>query len=184
MILSLDQSLSKTAYCCFNEWQQLEEFGVLTPWHKWSEFKKIHWTIEQINILDQKHAFMGITLESLPYGSNSISTRPLAGLFYAIGVYCYHRGIPFHNMIITSVKKYATGRGNALKTEMYKEMPQEVQDRFLAYQLEKVKEKKKENIKERYINMTENENYFKSSTLLLDLSDSYHIGKYFLKEGK
>lgn len=92
-------------------------------------------------------------LEGLAFSKIGSATRDLAGLQYVIVTalrYVEKQGV----LIIppNTVKKVATGRGNAKKEEMYDVLPQEVKDKFAEMNLKK-------------------------TTGRYDLTDAYWIGK-------
>ena len=94
-----------------------------------------------------------IAIEGLAFAKNGNATRDLAGLQFAIITTL--RFVDGYNIIIippNTVKKTATGKGNASKVEMLDALPHQVRQEFDALGVKK-------------------------STGLLDLSDAYWIGK-------
>jgi Holliday junction resolvasome RuvABC endonuclease subunit len=97
-----------------------------------------------------------VVVESLPYGANSTSVRPLAALYYFIHNMCIDLSVEFHEANVTAVKKFATGKGSAKKTDMIQA--------FMTAAPTLYADITKANIRK--------------TTGLADLADAYFIGKY------
>lgn len=100
-----------------------------------------------------------VCIEELSYGSMGNNTRDLGGLFYIVMV---HLTVE-HNTDVQVVnpktlKKWATGRGNAKKEEMIDAVPQEIKNIF------------GDNLG------------CKKTTGLDDMCDAYHLAGYGLEE--
>lgn len=85
-----------------------------------------------------KHQAQLIALEGLAFSKIGNATRDLAGLQFSIVNYIRYVCM-FKTLIISpnTVKKTATGKGNAKKEPMYDALPQEVKDLFEAMNLKK-----------------------------------------------
>jgi Holliday junction resolvasome RuvABC endonuclease subunit len=94
-----------------------------------------------------------VALEGLAFSKMGNATRDLAGLQFSIITYLRYV-CQYKTLIISpnTVKKTATGKGNAKKEEMYEALPQEVKNLFKDMNLKK-------------------------TTGRYDLTDSYWIGK-------
>ena len=154
-LLSIDQSLNSTGVVIWYD-GNAAAWSILRPETTAEAILKIRWVVKEIGLLIHQHGVEGIVVESLPFGMNSTSVRPLAALYYFIHNLCVEKGIPFYDANITSVKKYATGSGKAKKQDMITAF--EVDNPALFDHI------KKANIKK--------------TTGLADLADAYFIGKY------
>jgi Holliday junction resolvasome RuvABC endonuclease subunit len=158
LIASIDQSFTHTAICIFDyDTKSLLDFTVI----KTKKIKKetpfelrIINIIEELFIFLEKYPIGHIVLEGLSMNRNSIMARPLAGLYYSLCIEFYRRNIPYTNVPPTSVKKFAI-KGNAKKEEMYEVLPIDIKEVFLT-------------------------SGYKKTTGLLDLTDSYFIGQFYL----
>jgi Holliday junction resolvasome RuvABC endonuclease subunit len=60
-----------------------------------------------------------VVIEGQSYASNGKGHSELAGLHWLVNVALFERGIPYVNIAPTSLKMYATGRGNASKEDVH-----------------------------------------------------------------
>jgi len=153
ILMSIDQSLSSTGVII---WAKDLLWFRLTSNKEDDITSRITSITKQIKELCLKHNVTDIVVESLPYGINSTSVRPLAGLYYCISTMCKDVHIPFNEANVTGVKKHATGSGKAKKAEMI--------TAFI------------ENAPELYAEITSKN--IRKTTGLADLADAYWIGVY------
>ena len=155
-ILSIDQSIRSSGVCIYNTESKNYEFKLIgAPERIKNELKALQYTLKGLQSLTLKTNPDIILIESLAFGINSTSVRPLAYLFYAIQMFADYWGIPITVISITSAKKTA-GSGRMKKSEMYEKIPKEVQEKI--NRVTKVKKKR------------------------LDLSDSYWILQTYLNK--
>lgn len=107
----------------------------------------------RIQLIALKHQPDKIAIEGLSFGSTGNVTRDLAGLLFTIVILL--REDSYEPIIVppTTVKKFATGKGNSKKDMLIKVLPPHVRELFDSMNLKK-------------------------TTGLGDLTDAYWIGKY------
>jgi len=162
IICGIDQSLSATAVVIFNkETKEVIKFRVFKSNPKRDGVKlELEDRLENFAhhilsyILNNEVEY--IAIESLSLMSKSSSSLMLAGLYYHLLLEFKKNFIPFSKVPPKSLKKMATGNGNASKIEMFNAVEPSVQGRFM-------------------------EAGFKKTTGLYDLADAYHLGKTILK---
>ena len=115
MLMSIDQSLSCSGIVI---WEDTPKALTIKTSNSLSTVERIRIITASILELIVKHSVTEVVIESLPYGLNSTSVRPLAGLYYAIQSLGYDHGFAFNEANVTAVKKYATGSGKAKKSDM------------------------------------------------------------------
>jgi len=94
-----------------------------------------------------------VALESLSFSSFGNATRDLAGLQFSIVTHLRHiQGYDVRIVPIGTIKKLATGKGNAKKVQLLECLPNDVRKTFDDYGVKK-------------------------STGLLDLTDAYWLGR-------
>jgi Holliday junction resolvasome RuvABC endonuclease subunit len=157
MLLSIDQSLSCSGMVLWKDTEASEIFVVKTQTGK-EVLIRIKEVIDEVHQICKKHKVKNIVIEALPYGINSTSVRPLAGLYYCIANYCSDNNIGFNEANVSAVKKFATGKGNAKKSDM-----------ITSFSTTKMYE--------RALKLG-----YKKTTGLADLADAYFIGKLRIKE--
>lgn len=154
-LLAIDQSLRCTAWCIFED----DMLGSMTHFGCIKTFKDTGSLFDRIDIISSqigelnKQGIGYLCREGLSFGGVGNATRDLAQLVGAIENEC---GKAFLEVSPKSVKKFATGNGNATKEDMINALPTEVANRF-------------------------KERNFKKSTGLADLADAYFIGRYWTK---
>jgi len=159
ILMSIDQSLSSTGVMIWGK--ELLWFR-LTSSKEEDVTTRITSITKQLKDLCLKHNVTDIVIESLPYGINSTSVRPLAGLYYCISTMCKDLRIPFNEANVTGVKKLATGSGKAKKADMI--------DAFINAAPELHEGITSKNIRK--------------TTGLADLADAYWIGVYHRSKTK
>lgn len=208
-ILSIDQALSKSAYCCFED-LELVDYGIVEG-IKSDEVSKVNHMAREIFRTMSKYNPNNIIIEDLPLGSVSNSVRSLAGLFYIL-----HWGYPaIISYKPTTIKKNVLA-GNALKSELFLSLPEGTKKKFIDYMCKDVTEKVHSTILSKLVDMSliykdfkgieqklrtkSNKDLTKEQILLkeefkridkyfqtkvlYDLTDSYWIGQTFLKGAK
>lgn len=155
--MSIDQSLNCSGVFVWLEDGSYEHF-LIKPKNKGAEpLIKIRDTIMFLKRLVNRFDVQHIVIESLPYGVNSTSVRPLAALYFFIHNMCIDMDITFSEAIVTSIKKFATGKGNAKKDDMVLAFQEQAPELY----------KKLEDLK------------IRKTTGMRDLADAYFIGKLF-----
>jgi len=117
MIMSIDQSLSASGVILWDA-GSVHEFTVIKTPTGVEVIRRIRSITIALRELILRHKVTAIVVESLPFGLNSTSVRPLAALYYCIQNLCIDLEIKFHESHVTKVKKLATGKGSAKKAEM------------------------------------------------------------------
>jgi len=113
--MSIDHSLTSTGVIIWHKAPYLVKLSS----NKGDEvIVRIRDIVSQLTGLIAKHGVTETVIESLPYGLNSTSVRPLAALYHCIHNMCIDLGIQFYESHVTSVKKLATGSGKAKKEQM------------------------------------------------------------------
>jgi len=148
-VVGIDQSLTHTAVVVLED-GDLVGCHVIKSNKKDSIEQRIAYVWEMIDMIIDDDDL--VYLEGLSYGSNSISARPLAGLYYHILVNLNNGGYIYDNFPPKTIKKFALN-GNAKKPEMFAEIPES--DRNILI-----------------------DTGYKKTTGLMDLSDAYWIARY------
>lgn len=154
-ILSIDQSYTNSGYCLFDEIELLDS-GLISSSKEKDMFDR---AVEIANGLLQKadqHKPDRIALEGLAFAMVGNRTRDLAGLQYTIVNAFRARGYKIEIIPPNTVKKVATGKGNAKKEALLDALPEGIRYHF------------------------EHNIGAKKSRGLYDLTDAYWIGKSIL----
>lgn len=152
-ILAIDQSYTSSGVVVLTDEGELETFHLHSSDSEQDPFYRAWHIAQHIVTVATENQVRFVALEGLAYAKAGDSTRDLAGLQFVIT--CMLRYVHgYHVEIIypTTIKKFATGRGNCKKEEMIDFLPQDVKDRFDQYGVKK-------------------------TTGLLDLSDAYWLGR-------
>ena len=159
MIVSIDQSYTSTGVCVFDCDGKLITTMVLKSEKQEREHDTIHRAVDisdQIVEVVKKYKAKRVALEGLSFGGNvGNTTRDLAGLQYLIVSKMFLLDIPVRIVAPTMVKKFATGKGNAKKEELFDSVPLKDKDQIEQYK----------KTKGRY-----------------DVTDAYWIGKLLVSE--
>jgi len=111
-ILGLDPSLTRTGVALPNG-----EALALRPKDKGLD--RLLWIRKEIGILiGSVDSLDFVCIEGFSYGSKGKAVFEIAGLGYMLRLMMYENSIPFLEVSPSSLKKYATGHGNANKTEV------------------------------------------------------------------
>jgi len=159
IIMSIDQSLSASGVIIWDDGMPIYFEVVKTP-PKVEVILRIQAIRLTLTELILRYKVKHVVIESLPFGLNSTSVRPLAALYYFLQDMCLGIGITFGESHVTKVKKLATGSGKAKKKEMIEAVSENASDVYQEF------------IKAGY----------KLTTGLADLADSYWIYQLYKKE--
>lgn len=154
-VLSIDQSLVNNALIIWED-GIIYDFEVLHTTNIDKEAIRIMKIVDRIEEIIKEDNISVISLEALSFGSISTSVRPLAGLYYAICILGERLGLEVIDFTPKSVKKFATGSGNAKKKQMWEALPPNIKTKF---------ESKVKTI----------------SAGKYDLADAYFIGRMYLE---
>ena len=157
-VLSIDQSLNSTGYCIWDN-GLLYDFGVIKPPKELEQHIKLFHTITELERIIKEENISTIVLEGLSFASSSISVRILGAVYFNILILAYRFDIVWEEVTPTSLKKFATGNGKAFKEDMWKVLPEKVQQKI------EVEFKAKNSGK-------------------FDICDSFHLGKYYYEKIK
>jgi len=166
-ICAIDQSFTHTAINIFDlNSEEVIYSTVIKTLNKDKKTKKeypielrIKFILEELSKVLEKFDCQFVFLEGLSFNNrNSTSARNLAGLYYAMLLLFLDKQIEYYSFPPTSVKAFAL-KGNSSKEEMYDRLPDNVKELF-------------------------SELNVKKTTGLLDLTDSYYIGKLGIKKVK
>jgi len=145
-LLSIDQSLTCTGTCVFDDAGHLTYFECIKTTNDESVVGRISYISERVIQLYQTNQCTDIVFEQLSYGSMGDATRNLAGLLFTIETKLYERlGIDdIIKLAPTAVKKFATGFGGSskkkvTKADMWESLPDIVVEEFLDMGYKKTK---------------------------------------------
>ncbi len=158
--MSIDQSLSSSGVIIWDEVGSIEMFTVIKTPPKKEVILRIRAIIVTLKELIQRYNITIVVIESLPFGLNSTSVRPLAALHMCIQNMCMDLDVMFTEAHVTKVKKNATGKGSAKKGDMWEAL---------------------EIDSPTFVALIEDAGY-KKTTGRADLADSYWIYKLYKKE--
>lgn len=157
--MSIDQSLSCSGIHIWDVGEHKALYVIKTPANE-EVILRIREIVTQLRALIRVYNIRTVVIESLPFGLNSSSVRPLAALYYFIQNLCIDEQVKFRESNVTAVKKFATGSGKAKKGDMIEAFKEQAPEVY-ALGLEKG---------------------YKKTTGLADLADGYFIGKLYLKD--
>ncbi len=159
-IFSIDQSFSSSGIIIFDfnseEVKKIYLIKTITrnreTKEKYLMEERIRFIVNEVSEILNKENCDYVFLEGLSFNNrNSISSRDLAGLYYALLILFLNKGIPYKNIPPKKVKAFAL-KGSSSKEEMFEKIPEHIKEKFY--------EKK-----------------VKKTTGLFDLADAYFIGK-------
>ena len=159
ILMSIDQSLSCSGVHIWGDGEHKDFYVLKTPANE-EVILRIREIIVQLSSLISVHKVDVVAIESLPFGMNSSSVRPLAALYYFIQNLCIDKSVKFRESNVTAVKKLATGSGKAKKEDMIAAL---LEDNPKLHQA----------ILDKGI---------KKTTGLADLADGYFIGKLYIRK--
>lgn len=155
-IIGIDQSYTSTGFTIFEN-DIVIDYGLIRSDPKQDTFDRARQLANDLAALSLVHNPHAIGLEGLAFGMRGDATRNLAGLQYLIIDRLRDSNNKVFIIAPNSVKKVATGKGNAKKEELYAALPQDVKDKFI-------------------------KTGAKKTTGLFDLTDAYFIGKATILE--
>lgn len=159
IVIGIDQSYNSTGVCVMDSDKRvLDLFIIKIPTSVGDIFARANAVADKIAALLSKYMPIGIGLEGLAFAMMGDATRDLAGLQFTV-VNKLRYAYDFHQIVIpppNTVKKLATGMGNAKKEALYEALPEEIKK------------------------LIEEKNY-KKTTGRYDATDSYWIAVYTLE---
>lgn len=159
VVIGIDQSYTSTGVCVMTDDKEvLELYTMRTPVTVGDVFARADAVSNKLAAVVTKYTPIGIGLEGLAFAMTGSATRDLAGLqFTVVNKLRYAYG--FHNIVIPSpntVKKLATGKGNAKKDALYDALPDDIKKRIEA-------------------------SNYRKTTGMYDVTDAYWIAVYTLE---
>jgi Holliday junction resolvasome RuvABC endonuclease subunit len=166
-VLSVDQSLSCTAWCVASKETDgtitVEDFGIIKTNKELTLYQRIIKIRDAlISVIKDNGGIDEVVFEQLAFGGYGNASRNLAGLLASVIIGLLDEGLyteeEIHLIAPKAAKKILTGNGNASKDLMVESLPKDLRSRFT-------------------------EEGYKKTTGLRDLADSYAISLgYFKKE--
>ncbi len=151
-ILAVDQSFTCSGIVVMKDRQMLHCETFKTDKSK-DTYLRAWEVVQKLCQMYSDHEPDVVALESLSFSSFGNATRDLAGLQFSIVTYLrYVRGYDVRIIPIGTIKKLATGKGNAKKMELLECLPNDVRKTF-------------------------DDIGVKKTTGLLDLTDAYWLGR-------
>lgn len=108
-IIALDLSLTATGFC---EGQRIEVWRTKLKGHQ-----RLDYILGAVQAATS-HGAPLVFIEGFSFGSKGSSLYEIAGLGYLVRHHLWLQGIPFGIVAPSTLKKYATGKGNAGKPDM------------------------------------------------------------------
>lgn len=156
MILGIDQSLTHTGLCIVNKDNQIiNALGIKTDNKNKTQYERIAYIANEIEKVILDYKIEKINIEGLAFGVKGMTLQILAGLQYTILFIANKLNIEYEIIPPKTLKKKATGKGNATKKEM-----SEVIDILILIKLSELSE------------------YKINSKLMEDIVDAYHLAIY------
>lgn len=126
-VLGIDQSYTSTGLTVMDHRKDVAWMGTVTTKKETDDkqeiFHRARYIVQEISNIIDLHKIEFVAIEQLAYGSAGDATRNLAGLQFMIINMLIDIDIPFLIVPPTSLKKYATGKGNCDKTMMVDSLP-------------------------------------------------------------
>lgn len=136
-IMGIDQSFTSTGVVVMDNKKDVVVMDVIATSKTTDDKKEIFWRARSIvsSVLDtiSSNNVGFVAIEQLAYGSVGDATRNLAGLQFMIINMLIDRDIPFITVPPTSLKKYATSKGNCGKQEMVDSLPHGIKEEIEKY---------------------------------------------------
>ena len=156
MILGIDQSLTHTGLCIIDkDKKNINAFGIKTNNKKLNQYERIAYIANEIEKVILDYKIEKINIEGLAFGVKGMTLQILAGLQYTILFIANRLNIEYEIIPPKTLKKKATGKGNATKKEM-----SEIIDILILIRLSELSE------------------YKINSKLMEDIVDAYHLAIY------
>ena len=158
IVIGIDQSYTSTGICVLNSDKQILELSTLTAAISVGDiFARANHIADEVCKLVEKYSPIGVGIEGLAYAMTGDATRDLAGLLFVIvnKLRYTHKFDKITSVPPNTLKKMATGKGNAKKEMLYTALPEDVKK------------------------LIEAKNYRKT-TGMYDVTDAYWIAIYTL----
>lgn len=147
--MGVDQSLSSTGICIGDGVSALEYLDYFSTKkisdEELADIKRVKEISEHIVKLAKEYKVSHIYLEAISYGSTGRATRQLAGLLFVMASDLIDEGFDVHIVPPTSLKKFATGKGNSGKDVMMSSLPKNILD-----EVNKVKKSSRDDLTDAY----------------------------------
>ena len=119
-IIAFDLSLTATGYAKLVLQQNLLTNGLIQPRHKENGVDRLNTILTRLAPFVSSDAL--VILEGFSFASNGSYAREIAGLGWLVRWWLYKRGVPYLEIAPAQLKKFVTGKGNADKDLMLKEV--------------------------------------------------------------
>ncbi len=131
LILGIDQSYTSTGCVILNSEHDIIHHSLLNSDSKKDFFDRASYISTEINKIITLYTPTKILIEDLAFGGFGNAGRQLAGLQYVI-ITSLRNNLNTNASLIppTSLKKFATGKGNSKKDEMYNALPEYAKNHF------------------------------------------------------
>lgn len=131
-ILGIDQSISCTGVVVVTDGVLDHYETVTTPPMKgiYNKVFRIKSIVDQIVAIIGKYNPEVVYIEEIAFAGQGDAAKDLAGLYYVILVTLDRIGVKYVPVNIKTVKKLATGSGNAKKEDMFEALPDTVKIEF------------------------------------------------------
>lgn len=130
--IGIDQSISSTGVVVFDDEKMIHHELIRFPPVTGIKAKveKLKDIAEACVTIVQKFSPETVYIEEIAYAGQGDAAKDLAGLFYLILVYFHNNSINYQTVNIKSLKKIATGNGNANKDMMFESLPEDIKPIF------------------------------------------------------
>lgn len=141
-VLGIDQSYTSTGWVV-KDGDSVLAVGILRSNPEQSIYKRCAYLAKEITALVKTWEVESVVIEGLAFGKFGNATRDLAGLQFSMIIRIMEqlgKDDDFVRIITPrSLKKYATGKGTAAKTDMYDALPEDVKQSFKTLNIKKTK---------------------------------------------
>lgn len=136
-ILGIDQSFTSTGYVIINEHDVITYGIISSPKSDGDVFTRARIITNKLVSLSSEYQVDQVFIEGLAFGGVGDATRQLSGLQFLI----VDSLRPLNITIVppTTLKKFATGKGNAKKEDMYNSLSPDIKTLFHEGNLKKTK---------------------------------------------
>ncbi len=140
VFMGIDQSFTSTGVVILDDSSNMIHTAIISSEKNVDFFERAYIISQEINKLISTYNVTDITLEGLAFGGIGNATRQLSGLQYTIVIGIRKTMSKECNLVPpTTLKKFATEKGTASKEDMYKAVPEEIQEFFLTQKIKKTK---------------------------------------------
>jgi Holliday junction resolvasome RuvABC endonuclease subunit len=144
IFMGIDQSLSNTGITILkkeiNIVKILDSFSINTK-NEGPVEERIYFIVNKIEEYIYKYKVGFVCIEDLAFNSNTNSSKILAGLFFSILNMFIRNNVSYRVVNIKTLKKFATGYGNASKEDMFCSLGKDLQNKL--FEFSKIKNKKR-----------------------------------------